>query len=83
MTEVSVVPSDMSDPEAHASCDVLIIGGGMVGLTLAEALAGAVTGGAGTLRIAVVDREDPARAEEAGFDGRTTAIALGGKHILR
>ena len=82
MTEVSVVPSDMSDPEAHASCDVLIVGGGMVGLTLAEALAGAVTGGAGTLRIAVVDREDPARAEEAGFDGRTTAIALGGKHIL-
>ena len=56
--------------------DVLVVGGGMVGLTLAAAL-----GGVG-LRVAVVDRTDPAHLLDAAFDGRTSAIAHGSKRAL-
>ena len=49
--------------------DIIIVGGGMVGLSLAVAL------GQAGLSIAVVDREDPAKVVDAAFDGRTSAIA--------
>ncbi len=55
---------------------VLIVGGGMVGLTLACALAGA------GLTVAVVDREDPAHQADKGFDGRVSAIALASRRML-
>ena len=64
----------MSKQEVNT--DVLIVGGGMVGLTLAHALAGA------GVSCAVVDREDPASAQDAGFDGRASAIAAGTKQML-
>ena len=57
--------------------DVLIVGGGLVGLLLAQAL-----GGAG-LRVAVVDRERPAIAAADRFDGRGSAIAWGSAQVLR
>lgn len=57
-------------------CDVLIVGGGMVGLTLAAAL-----GGAG-LTVRVVDRAPTAAMTEAGFDGRASAIAAGSREVL-
>ena len=57
--------------------DVLIIGGGLVGLSLAAAL-----GGAG-LAVAVVDREDPAGTLDAGFDGRVSAIAHASWRMLQ
>jgi 2-octaprenyl-6-methoxyphenol hydroxylase len=56
--------------------DVVIVGGGMVGLTLALAL-----GGAG-LEVVVVDREDPATALGAPYDGRASAIAFGSRRVL-
>ena len=56
--------------------DVLIIGGGMVGLTLASAL-----GGAG-LSVCVIDREDPATILDAAFDGRASAIAHGSQQVM-
>ena len=49
--------------------DVAIVGGGLSGLTMAHALA------VGGISVAVVDREDPVRAAQADFDGRTTALA--------
>lgn len=56
--------------------DVLVVGGGMVGQTLAVAL-----GGAG-LSVALVDRADPASVLDAGFDGRVSAIAAGSRCVL-
>ncbi len=56
--------------------DAVIIGGGMVGLTLAAAL------DHGGVSAVVVDREDPARALEAKFDGRVSAIAFAAWNML-
>ncbi|MBU0860116.1 MAG: UbiH/UbiF/VisC/COQ6 family ubiquinone biosynthesis hydroxylase [Alphaproteobacteria bacterium] len=56
--------------------DVLIIGGGPAGLSLAALLA------RGGVRVACIDREDPAQQASAVFDGRTTAISLGSRRIL-
>jgi len=58
------------------SADVVIIGGGLVGLTLARAL------GSAGLAVAVVDRERPARAADDAFDGRASAIAWGSAQVL-
>lgn len=49
--------------------DILIVGGGMVGLTLAAALA------EGGIRSVVVDRANPTDILNASFDGRVTALA--------
>ncbi len=56
--------------------EVAIVGGGLAGLTLGIALA---RHGVDTV---VVDREDPARALAAGFDGRVSAIALASQRML-
>lgn len=56
--------------------DVLIIGGGPAGLSLAALLA------RGGSRVACIDREDPARQATAAFDGRTVAISLGSRRVL-
>lgn len=62
--------------EAEAAVDVVIVGGGMVGLTLGLALAGA------GLSVTVVERADPARSTAAAFDGRASAIARGSQQVL-
>jgi 2-octaprenyl-6-methoxyphenol hydroxylase len=49
--------------------DVLILGGGMVGMSLAVALAGA------GIETAVVERNAPGEDQEEGFDGRTCSLA--------
>jgi len=56
--------------------EVLVVGGGMVGLALGCALAGA------GVTVAVVDRADPASLTEVGFDGRVSAIAHGSRRVL-
>ena len=60
----------------HIEAEILIVGGGMIGLSLAVAL-----GGAG-LRVVVVDREDPSRHVDDAFDGRSSAIAWGSRQAL-
>jgi len=64
------------DPAAPLKADLAIVGGGLNGLTLGIALAGA------GLRVAVIDREAPARTMAPNFDGRTSAIAYGSKRVL-
>lgn len=68
----------MNDGMEHASIrtDALIVGGGMVGLSLAIALVH--TG----LKVVVVDRTDPAAMRDAAADGRTIAVAHASKLVL-
>ena len=56
--------------------DSIIIGGGMVGMATAIALAEA------GLHIAVVERTPPPQQLEDRFDGRVSAISLGSKRLL-
>lgn len=64
----------MSDPAA--SVELLVVGGGLAGLTLAIACADA------GIEVAVVDRETPAAMLAEPFDGRTTALAYGSQRLL-
>lgn len=56
--------------------DVLIVGGGLAGLTMALALA------SGGVRTTVVERAEPAAMRQHAFDGRTSAIAYGSAKIF-
>jgi 2-octaprenyl-6-methoxyphenol hydroxylase len=67
----SPVPSELP-----ARVEVAIAGGGMVGLTLGIALAGA---GA---KVAVIDAQAPQAMTDAGYDGRASAIAAGSANML-
>ena len=57
--------------------DVIILGGGLVGLTLALAL------DAHGIRSTVVDPADPAKVLAPGFDGRASAIASASWNMLK
>ncbi len=56
--------------------EVLIIGGGLVGATLATAF------GQAGMDVCVVDTADPRAGLDAGFDGRASAIALATQRVL-
>lgn len=56
--------------------DVIIVGGGMVGMAAAIALAGA------GIRSAVIERVPHPKQLESRFDGRTAALSLGTKCLL-
>lgn len=58
------------------STEVAIVGGGMTGMTLASALAGA---GVDTI---VIDTAPPAALLDKGYDGRASAIAFGTAQIF-
>src|SRR5690606_17742305 len=57
--------------------DVLIVGGGLAGLTLAGVL------GTAGVRTIVVDRDPPAAQLSPVYDGRTTAISLASHQVLQ
>lgn len=57
--------------------DLVILGGGLVGMTLALAAARA------GIASHVVDRADPAELTAEGFDGRATAISTASWNLLR
>lgn len=69
--------SDVQMPDNIASGEVAIVGGGLVGLALGIALA---RHGIETI---VIDREDPATARGAAFDGRVSAIAFASVRALQ
>ena len=56
--------------------DVIILGGGLVGLTLAAAL------DASGLTAILVDPADPDTRLDAAFDGRTSAVSSSSKRML-
>ncbi|HEX5236948.1 MAG TPA: UbiH/UbiF/VisC/COQ6 family ubiquinone biosynthesis hydroxylase [Sphingomicrobium sp.] len=57
--------------------DVIIFGGGMIGLALASAL------DSSGISVIVVDPADPAPRAEAGFDGRTSAVSSSSMRMLK
>ncbi|WP_207484821.1 UbiH/UbiF/VisC/COQ6 family ubiquinone biosynthesis hydroxylase [Arenibaculum pallidiluteum] len=63
-------------PGSEIAADVLVVGGGLSGLTLACALAGA------GVPVVCADRDLPAVPGTDAFDGRTTALALGSRRVL-
>jgi len=65
----------MNDNEFE-NAEVLIVGGGLVGLGLAAALG---TAGVATI---VIDRQDPAAMLDQGFDGRVSALAWANWRML-
>jgi 2-octaprenyl-6-methoxyphenol hydroxylase len=69
-------PAPKSKRPSALGTDVLIVGGGLVGGTLAAALALA------GVKVVVVDRQAPSAALDAAFDGRYSAIALGSRRVL-
>jgi 2-octaprenyl-6-methoxyphenol hydroxylase len=56
--------------------DVIILGGGLVGLTMAAAL------DSSGLSATVIDPADPAPRSEAAFDGRTSAVSSSSMRML-
>ncbi len=73
MAAASETPPD-TPPEETA--DAVIVGSGMVGLTLGVTLAGA------GMTVSMIDRADPAALVAPAFDGRTSAIAHGSQRVL-
>jgi 2-octaprenyl-6-methoxyphenol hydroxylase len=67
----------MSPPPESSRCDVAIAGGGLVGASLALALAPL------GLRIALVEAVKPGEGEHPSFDERTTALANGSIRVFR
>lgn len=59
------------------TADVLIVGGGLAGLSCA-----AVLGRAG-VNVVILDREAPVTQLHAGYDGRTTAISFASHRVLQ
>ncbi len=68
----------ITEPAASAglSADVVVIGGGLVGGTLACGLA------QHGISVLVAEREDPAGWMSNAYDGRASAVALGGQKVL-
>lgn len=56
--------------------EVLVVGGGLAGLSMASALASA------GVTVAIVDREDPVKMISAPYDGRSSALARGSQQVL-
>jgi 2-octaprenyl-6-methoxyphenol hydroxylase len=63
-------------PSIPLRADVAIVGGGLVGTTLAVAL------GRAGFRVALIEQAPAAALADAAHDGRGSAIALGSKRIL-
>jgi 2-octaprenyl-6-methoxyphenol hydroxylase len=71
-----VKPPAASHPAA-THCDVAIVGGGMVGASLALALAGT------SLRVIVIEALAAGSAGQPSFDERSTALGNGARQILK
>jgi 2-octaprenyl-6-methoxyphenol hydroxylase len=66
----------MKTNQSQESFDVVINGGGMVGLSLAIALARA------QMRVAIIEKTPMSAQLEPSFDGRVSAVAYGSKRML-
>lgn len=72
-----MIASKKSKSADLVSCEILIIGGGLVGAAQAIALAKA------GIDVVVIDQIDPQSGLDAEFDGRASAIALATQRVLQ
>ncbi|WP_019645020.1 UbiH/UbiF/VisC/COQ6 family ubiquinone biosynthesis hydroxylase [Novispirillum itersonii] len=70
------VSSSVVPPAAALTCDVVVVGGGLVGGTLACGLA---QHGVSTI---CIDKDDAGVLLDTGYDGRSSAIALACQRVL-
>ena len=70
------VSSSVMSPAAALTCDVVVVGGGLVGGTLACGLA---QHGVSTI---CIDKDDAGVLLDTGYDGRSSAIALACQRVL-
>src|SRR5579885_2305984 len=68
--------SDGDSRRMADDAELVIAGAGLTGMLLGVACAGA------GIEVVIVDRQDPAAMLDAGFDGRTSAIAYGSKLVF-
>ncbi len=73
---LGAMPAVRTERTADVSVDVVIVGAGFAGATLACALA------RGGLQVAVVDRQSLEAMAAPGFDGRASAVSLSSKRLL-
>jgi 2-octaprenyl-6-methoxyphenol hydroxylase len=74
--ELDSLPAELHHFAVGEDVEVLIAGGGLIGLLLATACAGA------GIEVAIVDPADPTAIPDEGFDGRCSAIAYGSSRVL-
>ena len=72
---MTTAKSGASEAKVH-HFEVLVVGGGLAGLSMSSALASA------GLSVAVVDRDDPANMVSTPYDGRSSALARGSQQML-
>lgn len=68
---------------AESRVDLIILGGGMTGATLALALAGMTQRLGRPARVLLLDAQRPATMQHPGFDRRAIALSLGSERALR
>jgi 2-octaprenyl-6-methoxyphenol hydroxylase len=66
----------MKQKQQSMAADVLIVGGGLAGLTLAGVL------GAAGAEVIIVDRDPPSAQLNENYDGRTTAVSFASHRVL-
>jgi 2-octaprenyl-6-methoxyphenol hydroxylase len=74
--DLDSLPTELHPFAVSEEVEMLIAGGGLIGLLLGTACAGA------GLAVAIVDPADPAAVLDEGFDGRCSAIAYGSSRVL-
>lgn len=74
--ERAIVPGVMATHSAHSDCDILIVGGGVAGLTAAAVLADV------GFETVCVDALPPELETAPALDGRTTALMQGAVRVL-
>ena len=74
--DLDSLPATLHPFAVNEDVEVLIAGGGLIGLLLATACASA------GLEVAIVDPTDPAAVLDKGFDGRCSALAYGSRQVL-
>lgn len=74
--KIRATSKSMTKQKNTESSEIIVLGGGLAGLTMAAVL------GAYNLKTTCIDREVPTTQTTEQYDGRTTAISAGSRRVL-